>query len=115
MILARATAALTLSQGQQDEAALLLAWSAAEATLRAYAARERVPLESDRPVDVVAALYSLGLVDQDDYDVLRRGLRASTTVAHGFRLPRSEQGITTDLVRKVKELLHAHTNSMAVR
>ncbi len=108
-ILARATAALTLSQGQQDEAALLLAWSSAEAALRVYAVREQAPLESDQPIDVVAALYSLGLLDRDDYHVLRRGFRASTIVAHGFRLPQSEQRVTTDLVRKVRELLRAST------
>ncbi len=114
-ILARATVALTLSQGQQDEAALLLAWSATEAALRVYAAREQVPLESDKPVDVVAALYSLGLLDRDDYDVLRRGLRASTIVAHGFRLPRTEQFLAADLASTARKLLHAHTNRVAVR
>jgi len=114
-ILARATTALTLSQGQQDEAALLLAWSAAEAALRVYAAREQVPLESDQPVDVVTILYSLGLLDRDDYDVLRRGLRASTIVAHGFRLPQPERRLAAELVSKARDLLHASTNSGVVR
>ncbi len=108
-ILARATAALTLSQGQQDEAALLLAWSAAEAALRIYAAREQVPLESNLPINVVTILYSLGLLDRDDYDVLRRGLRASTIAVHGFRLPQSERRLAADLVRKVRELLRVST------
>jgi len=112
-ILARATAALTLSQDQQDEPALLLAWSAAEAALRVYAAREQVPLQSDQAVDVVAALYSLGLLNRDDYDVLRRGLRASTIVVHGFRLPQPERRLAADLVRKVRELLHVGTRGRA--
>jgi len=107
--LARMTAALTLSQDQQGEAALLLAWSAAEAALRTYAARKQVPLESDQPVDVVVALYSLGLLDRDDYDVLRRGLHVSTIVAHGFRLPQSERRLAANLVRKVRELLRVST------
>jgi len=48
--LARATAALTLSQGQQGEASLLLAWLAAEAALRVYAAREQSLYRATRPL-----------------------------------------------------------------
>jgi len=112
-ILTRDTVALTLSQGSQDGAAVLLAWSAVAAALRVFALRERVSLESDQPLDVVVALYSRGLLYRDGYKVLRRGLRAFTMVAQGFRLPPAERHLAADLVSKARELLHTGVSNVA--
>ena len=69
----------------RPEAALLWAWSAAEATLRLLASAEGVDLRRPDAAYLLKQLALEGVVSREDYDVLRRSLRARNAVAHGFR------------------------------
>lgn len=92
-----------LLHAAQPDAALLLAWSVTEATLRAIARQESVPLDNEQPLAVIATLYSMGLLSRQDYDFLRESNRARDVIAHGFRSP----DLAPDSVREfVLRLLH---------
>lgn len=98
----RARAAHGLVRGAQADAALLLAWSVAEATLRQFARRESVPLKNERPLAVIATLYSGGLLGREEYDLLREAKRARDVIVHGFRSPDLAPDFVFRLLEKVE-------------
>jgi len=77
--------AQSLLESGQREAALLLAWAAVEAQLRALAKREEIPLPRPETLTLLRQLVSLGLIDREQYGVLTEAYRARSAVAHGFR------------------------------
>lgn len=89
----------------QDDAAVLLVWSAVEAALRLVAAREDVDLETDQPDFVTKQLYSLGLLNRKDYDCLRNRLYERDLLAHGYRSPRGHREMVEQLVHHADDLL----------
>ena len=113
-IAARIRAVRQLVKERQDEAAILLAWSTVEAALRLLAEQQNIPLENDQPVYVVKQLYSLGVLSQEDYQVLQKGLRVRTIIVHGFRLPEPEPQLAETLIGKAEELLHTRANNLAM-
>lgn len=106
-IAARLVSTRHLAQQRQDDAALLLVWSAAEAALRLVAEQQRVTLENEQPAYVVKRLYTLGMMSRHDYDLLQRGLEMRNTIAHGFRPPRAEPKLVDGLADLVEQLLQA--------
>lgn len=93
---------------EQEEAAALLAWSAAEATLRIIARREGVDIDRPQPAYIVETLYSLGLLGQDDYAVLQAALQLRNLIVHGFQPHAEPAGATTALVNKIETWLEAN-------
>ena len=91
-----------LLRGGQHDAALLIAWSVAEAALRQFARRESVPLKNERPLAVIATLYSVGLLSRADYDFLREAKRARDVIVHGFRSPDLAPDFVLHLLEKVE-------------
>jgi len=95
----RVADARELLDGQEDAAAVL-AWSAAEATMRLIAKQHRVSLGSvqrNAPSFLVTKLYALGLLSREDYDVLSEGVQMRNLIVHGYR----SSGPTQDEVRKL--------------
>lgn len=84
----------------RPEAALLWAWSAAEATLRLLASAEGISPRRSDAAYLLKELALEGTISREDYDVLRRSLEARNAVAHGFR---PEEGAQLDPL--VRELL----------
>lgn len=84
----------------RPEAALLWAWSAAEATLRHLAGAEGVPPRRHDTAYLLKQLALEGEIPREDYEVLMRSFRTRNVVAHGFR---SEEGL--ELEHLVRELL----------
>jgi REase_AHJR-like len=89
------------------EAALLLAWSAAEATLRLLAEKERLPLERDDAVYVLRLLVSRAVIAREEYGHLWEILEQRNAVAHGLKPPRLDVAnirafckLVTDLLRQ---------------
>lgn len=81
----------------RPEAALLWAWSAAEATLRLLASAEGISLRRSDPAYLLKQLALEGAITREDYEVLMRSFRTRNAVAHGFR---PEEGIVLEhLVR----------------
>lgn len=86
----------------RPEAALLWAWSAAEATLRLLASAEGVSTRRHDPAYLLKQLALEGAITREDYEVLMRAFRTRNAVAHGFR---PEEGL--ELEHLVRELVGA--------
>lgn len=99
----RAVRALRLLDAGQADAAALLAWSAAEATLRRLADKSGVALESHRPAAIVKQLYVLGELDRAEYELLVAGVRLRNTLAHGFESPTPERAVVVGLTQWVRD------------
>ena len=69
----------------QFEAAALLAWSAAEAILRARARTEGLDLERKSSSSLLKNLYSVGQLEPSSYTKLQALLEFRNAFAHGFR------------------------------
>jgi len=113
-IVARIRATRQIVQGQQEEEAILLAWCTVEAALRLIAARQHISLQSDQPGYAVKQLYSLGIMDREEYTVLQRGVRARNILMHGFRLPEPEPNLAETLVSTVEDLLQTGATTVAI-
>lgn len=109
----RLATASDIEVAAQGDAALLLAWSAAEAALRLLAERHSVMLESNQPLYVLKKLYSLGIISREDYLLLNEAMRSKNLISHGFRSPDLQDGFTRRLVGKVEELLQMDVEQSA--
>lgn len=74
-----------LQAAGHTEAALMLAWAAAEAALRLLAERESIPLRRPDTGTLLRELASEGVVDRDRFRQLSDYWRQRSAVAHGFR------------------------------
>ena len=86
-----------LSAQEHGEAALLLAWSATEALLRAIAETEAIPVQLGNPAQLVKTLFTYGLLDTDQLSVLQAGVQARNFVAHGYQ----ERADVADVVQRL--------------
>lgn len=75
-----------LLEKDQVEAALLLAWSTAEAALRLSALEEGLLLEQRNPLYLLKQLVTHAVVSRGDYQALLDVLELRNRVAHGFRV-----------------------------
>lgn len=102
----RLAEASALQQNGHDEAAFLLAWTAAEAALRATLAPAGIAaVERPTPAGLVKTLYSYGVIDDADYDLLQRCADLRATIAHGFKPAKPDRKALTDLVDFVDRLM----------
>ncbi len=74
-----------LSEQEHGEAALLLTWTAIEALLRRLAQEENILLPQDNLMYLVKSLFSQGLLDKEQYQILQEGLEARNTIIHGYQ------------------------------
>ncbi|MGH6899574.1 MAG: hypothetical protein ACREJ5_23980 [Geminicoccaceae bacterium] len=75
-----------LSSGHRD-AALLLAWSAAEATLRLLADKEGLALDREDALYLLKLLASRAVITRNQHDLLWEVLQLRNAVAHGHKPP----------------------------
>lgn len=96
-----------LLQQDQVEAALLLAWSAAEAALRLLALREGVSIERRDPLYLLKQLTAYAVILPGDYNALVKVLETRNRVAHGFRVQDRDMSRTSAqaLLEMVSRLL----------
>lgn len=94
----------TLSAGHV-QAALLLAWSAAEATLRLLAAKERLRLERQDAPFILRVLVTSGVITREEHQRLWGVLQARNAVAHGLKPPELEVADVASLSELVRDLL----------
>ena len=89
-----------------DVAAFLLAWSAAEAAIRALVALEGILIDRVTAPDYVlnTAVYH-GAISRDDYDYLYKVMAVRNALAHGFEVADFDPSLTTDLVATVERLM----------
>ena len=87
------------------EAALLLAWSAAEATLRLLADKERLPLERDDAVYLLRLLVTRAVITREEYGRLWDVLELRNAVAHGLKPPQLDAAKIRAFCELVADLL----------
>ena len=73
-----------LEDGQPELAALVVS-SAAEATLRRIASSHRIKTERLQSSKLLKQLYVAGLLDESDFEALKRAIHERDLVAHGLR------------------------------
>jgi hypothetical protein len=87
------------------EAALLLAWSAAEATLRLLADKEGLVRERDDALYLLKLLATRAVITRDQHDLLWKVLELRNAVAHGQKPPELDPATIQDLSEAVSALL----------
>jgi hypothetical protein len=87
------------------EAALLLAWSAAEATLRLVADKEELLLERDDALYLLKLLATRAVITREQHDLLWEVLQLRNAVAHGLKPPALNPTMIQDLCIVVSALL----------
>lgn len=75
--------------GTAPEAALLLAWAAAEGALHRLA--EARGVDTEQAGRLLAALAGLGIVEDDEHDQLRRAMETRNALAHGRQGPPADE------------------------
>lgn len=89
----------------QGELAALIAWSAAEAVLRKVAQSHDVMLDRLQPESILKHLYVVGLLGDDEFDVLQQALSERNYIAHGYRANESPNAWVPPLIDATRELL----------
>jgi hypothetical protein len=89
----------------QKDAAALLAWSAAEATLRLICRREGIRVDRNQPASMTKQLYSLGVLSREEYELLREAFGLRNLIIHGYRSPAGQGRLIGALAGKVEDLL----------
>ena len=84
------------------EAALLLGWAPTEGLLHHLA--EPVGIDTDQPGALLAALASVGLLEHDEHDELRRAMEARNALAHGRQGPPVTPELVHGLVQRAYRL-----------
>lgn len=87
------------------EAALLMAWAAAEATLRLLASKEGVEASTKEAISLLGRLTSEGVMARRDHDALRSALELRNAVAHGLKPPRLSASQIRRLIRLSANML----------
>lgn len=70
---------------EYGEAALLLAWSATEALLRYIANVEVIQVVGHEPSQVIKSLFTHGVINKEQYQVLQHSLNIRNLVVHGYK------------------------------
>lgn len=104
-ILTRLNEARLLLHQEHGEAALLLAWSATEATLRRLLIQEHLSAENSS-VSILKNLFAYGIIDREQYSTLRQGLELRNTIMHGYKEGETSIDITSKLLSTMEQLLY---------
>jgi uncharacterized protein YutE (UPF0331/DUF86 family) len=90
---------------EQIEAAILLGWSAIEGTLRLLAKHERVKIKRRTPSYVAKKMLNLGIITQEDHDILHDAIELRNAVIHGYKTAQADSGVVVDMLAIVEKLL----------
>ncbi len=104
-ILDRLAQAETALNAGLAEAALLLAWTAAQAQVRIMVEAEGVTIKRVTTPDyVLSYAVHLGAIDQDNADRLREIAECRNSIAHGFEVSDFTDALVVELIAMVKSL-----------
>lgn len=98
----RIAAARQLFSIGQEEAALLLTFTAVEATLRRLARGNAVDLDRPQVASLLSQLIWEGLIDREDYEFLRQALRYRNTIVQGYQTPEIQGDLAGRLIAWVE-------------
>jgi hypothetical protein len=100
-----------LSEQEHGEAALLLAWSATEALLRAIATEEDISFVQNNPSQLTKSLFTYGALDKEQFEILQLGLNARNTVVHGYKEHNSLASTLEQVLHVADQLTRQHISS----
>ncbi len=89
-------------------AAIMLAWSATEAVMRALAEREGIKSKTRSPIQLTKTLYSLRAIGKSTYEILMQAAKLRNNIAHGYQIDSiaiDSKSTTIELIRKTSELM----------
>ena len=91
------------------EAALMSAWSTAEATVRLLIEAEGLSLDRFDPPYILKQAAINGVISREDYNFLTKVMRRRNALAHGFKTVDFDPAIVSELVGTTKRLLQSAT------
>ena len=83
------------------EAAFLVGWSLAEATLRVLAVKEEIAGETATPDYLLKQMAFEGIIARETYHELKHAQKTRDAVAHGFKSPQ----LTVETVQELIDLI----------
>jgi hypothetical protein len=89
------------------EAALLLAWSTTESTLRLLANKEEIPLQRRDPPYLLKQLAIYAAISRDEYNTFMRAMRLRNAIAHGFKATGFQPVFVKELAEMTYQLLQS--------
>jgi hypothetical protein len=90
------------------EAAISIAWSAAEGLLRLIGKDEHIDLERQPSPYVTKKLYSLGLVDDSSYRQLSDFYKVRNSISHGLVEPHLQAHTILNFIDTVRKILSGY-------
>jgi hypothetical protein len=106
-ILRRIETAERLLESGFSEAALLLAWSTSEATVRLLTSEDGIVLDRLSPLYILKQAVINGVISRDDYDFLANVVKYRNALVHGFKLIDFDPTLVKDLISTTKRLLQS--------
>ncbi len=104
-ILSRLEEAEGLLRTDHHVAALLLAWSAIEATLRIIALKEQISLKRPDTLFILKQLTFLAIISKIDYDFLVQSMNLRNIFIHGRKSEKLDTNFIQALLDKTRQLL----------
>jgi uncharacterized protein YutE (UPF0331/DUF86 family) len=99
-------AAERLLESGFSEAALVLAGSTSEATVRLLTEEEGVVLDRRNPLEILKQAVSIGVISRDDYNFLTNVMKYRNALVHGFKTIDFDPTLVSELINVTKRLLH---------
>lgn len=100
-----------LSDQEHGEAALVLAWSATEALLRTIAHEEAIPVRPNNPSQLTKSLFTYGVLDKEQYQILQHAFQARNTVVHGYKEHQSLASTLDQILHVADQLMRQYIPS----
>ncbi len=91
------------------EAALMLAWSTSEATVRLLIEAEGISLDRFDPPYILMQAVTNGVISREDYNFLTKVMKYRNAHAHGFKTVDFDPALVRELVSTTKRLLQSTT------
>jgi len=90
-----------------SEAALLLAWSSSEATIRLLTAAEGIVLEHLSPIYNLKQAVMHGVISRDEYNFLTKAMQYRNALVHGFKTVDLDAALVKELISTTQRLFQA--------
>jgi hypothetical protein len=91
------------------EAALVLAWTTAEATVRLLTATEGIELDRHTSLYVLKQAVIHGVISRDEYNFLTNVMKYRNALVHGFKTVDFDPALVEELISTTKRLLQSTT------
>ncbi len=105
----------SLAESKKLDAALLITWSAFEAAAMQAAKQQDVRLSHKSVAALISTLYTEGLIDREDYDLLMRCMQVRNQIAHGVQSSPVDSSCVQEIERVARELLDQDLLMLGVR